>query len=183
MQLKSKRTLAAAAAGLALAVGGGVAYAQTQGGDEGDDPESALADVAARVGVTEEELKDAFRAEALERLDAAVAEGRLGEERAARIRERIESGERSFRGPHRGHHGPFFAGIRTAADYLGLEPEALLDELREGKTLAQVAGEQGKSVEGLEEALVAEARERIHRFVTEGPPVRPGMPDDSPPAA
>jgi hypothetical protein len=176
--------LVAIGAAGALAVGGGAANAAQSGG-EGDGergPAAALADVAARVGVSEQELRDAFQAEALERLDQAVADGRLTEEQAAGIREDIESGEgsgfRAHHGPHHGPGGPFALGLQTAAEYLELEPAALLEQLRSGKTLAEVAEEQGKSVDGLEDVLVAEARERIHEIVTEGLPARPGDPDD-----
>jgi hypothetical protein len=184
MELRSRRTLVAIGAAGALAVGAGAAYAAQSGGDGDGErgPAAALADVAARVGVSEQELRDAFQAEALERLDQAVADGRLTEEQAAEIRERIESGEgpgfRAHHGPHHGPGGPVALGLETAAGYLELEPEALLEELRSGRTLADVAEEQGKSVEGLEDVLVAEARERIHEIVTEGFPARPGHSDD-----
>jgi hypothetical protein len=213
MEWRSRRTIAGFAAVAALATGGGVAYATTQGDDSG--PGANLADVAARLGVTEEELRGAFQAEALEQIDAAVAAGDLTEAQAARIRDRIESGEPPFRfhdrssggGPFQGD-GPFggdgppdgvapaggmlFGGIDAAAEYLGLEPGELFDQLRSGKTLAEIAEAQGKSVDGLEQALLDQAREAIHTLVTEGfqfpelgamsgggPPFRPG--DEQPP--
>ncbi len=47
--------------------------------------------------------------------------------------------------------GPY----RTAADYLGLAVDQLTKELQAGKSLADIAAEQGKSVDGLKQALVA----------------------------
>ena len=60
--------------------------------------EAFQAAVAEKLGVTTEELQDAYKAASLEQLDAAVEAGRLTEEQADAIRERIESGD--FLGPH-----------------------------------------------------------------------------------
>lgn len=179
---RSKRVLAAAAAGLVLTAGGGTAFAVTQSG-EGPERGPALADVAERLGVTEEALQDAFQAEALERLDAAVAEGRIDADRAAQIRERIEAGLPPLRGDHRGpgprgHGGPGMPFVELAAEYLGIDREELVTELRDGSTLAEAAVAHGKTAEGLEQALLDQAKERIHELVTSELPSRP----DAPPA-
>lgn len=172
--------LAAGAAGLALAAGGSTAFAVSQSGSE-PDPGPPLADVAERLGISEEALRDAFQAEALERLDAAVADGRIDAERAAKIRERIEAGLPPLRGPHhglglRGHAGPGLPFLEAAAEYLGIEPNALLGELRDGATLAEVAVTHGKTAEGLEQALLDQAKARIHALVTSELPSGPAAP-------
>lgn len=51
--------------------------------------------------------------------------------------------------------------LPVAATYLGLTPEALRGELRSGKSLAQVATAKGKSVDGLESALLNALRSRV----------------------
>jgi hypothetical protein len=51
--------------------------------------------------------------------------------------------------------------LRTSASYLGLTPAALRTELRAGKSLASIASAEGKSVSGLENAIVAAAVKRI----------------------
>jgi hypothetical protein len=51
--------------------------------------------------------------------------------------------------------------LRTAASYLGLTPEQLRTQLRAGKSLSAVAAAQGKSVSGLESAILAAAVKRI----------------------
>lgn len=172
--------LAAGAAGLVLAAGGSTAFAVSQSIDR-PDPGPPLADVAERLGVTEEALRDAFQAEALERLDAAAADGRIDAERAAKIRERIESGLPPLRGDHRGpglrgHGGPGLPFLEIAAGYLGIDPEELLTELREGSTLAEAAVAHGKTAEGLEQVLLDQAKERIHGLVTSELPSRPSAP-------
>jgi hypothetical protein len=51
--------------------------------------------------------------------------------------------------------------LPAAAAYLDLAPAALRGELRSGKSLAQVATSKGKSVDGLESALVSALRSRV----------------------
>ena len=167
--------LAGLAAGLAVAAGGvGLAAAQSGGEASGPaGPEKVLADVAERLGVSEQALEDAFRAEGLERLDAAVAAGRISEERAAELRARIESGLP----PMGRHHRPLAPFVETAAEYVGLTARELFDELRSGKSLAQVAEEHGKTADGLEQALLDKAKDRIHEIVTRTGPPMPGEPD------
>ena len=89
--------IAAGAFALAGALGAGPATAEGDGdGDKG----AALAEA---LGVTVAELEAAKRQVTLDRIDAAVESGQLSEERAATLREAIESGEE--RGHGRGHHG------------------------------------------------------------------------------
>jgi hypothetical protein len=59
--------------------------------------------------------------------------------------------------------GPRAALLEVAADYVGLDRRGLVAELRKGQSLAQVAAARGKSSEGLEQALLAAARERLDR--------------------
>jgi hypothetical protein len=51
--------------------------------------------------------------------------------------------------------------LRTSAAYLGLTPAQLREQLEAGKSLAAVAAARGKSVGGLEDAIVAAAGKRI----------------------
>jgi hypothetical protein len=78
--------------------------------------------------------------------------------------------EHRFFGPERG----FAPGLRragplsAAAKYLGLSDDQLLQSLASGKTLAQVAKARGKSVAGLEAAMVAAVRSRLDQAVNAG---------------
>jgi polyhydroxyalkanoate synthesis regulator phasin len=126
--------------------------------------------------------------EALEYLvDSAVAAGRLTEEEGERLKESLESGEtllprlgdelfrdRDVEPFDRGGEGFMlelsgaFLDLEAAAEYLDVAPAELEDELQDGKTLAEIAGEQGKSVEGLVQTLVDAAQERIDEAVADG---------------
>lgn len=88
-------------------------------------------------------------------------------------RQEVGPRHHGFPGPHMRKHGQQMAKAAkiehaAAAQYLGMTPEELRGELRTGKSLAQVAIQKGKSVQGLVDALAAKAFERIDRAVAEG---------------
>lgn len=53
------------------------------------------------------------------------------------------------------------SAFRSAAAYLGLTPKQLRAQLRDGRSLAQVAAARGKPVQGLENAILAGAVKTI----------------------
>jgi len=66
------------------------------------------------------------------------------------------------------HHFARFPALRAAAEYLGLAEEELRERLRDGDTLAEVAKAEGKAVDGLVDALVADAEKRLDDAVAAG---------------
>jgi hypothetical protein len=169
-RLATKRALVGAVV-LAVCVGAGAAIAATKDVfDPKEEQEAFQAAVAEKLGVTTAELENAYKEAALERLDAAVAAGRLTEQQADAIRERIEAGD--FLGPHFGfgfkHHIEGGPALEGAADYLGLTEGELHERLRNGDSLAEIAEAEGRSVAGLKLALVAAAKERLDEAVADG---------------
>jgi hypothetical protein len=184
-RLRSRKGVAVLVVALAAVAGGGAAIAASQ-----DSPSSRFSSyldgVAKHLGVSTNELKDAMEAAALDEVDAAREDGRLTQEQADALKERIESGEPPpFFGPLIGprfepgfghvpegfpFHGHFFfeEKLSTAAEYLGLTEAQLDEKLNEGSTLAEVAEAEGKSVDGLKHALIDAAKERIDEAVTDG---------------
>jgi hypothetical protein len=179
-RLTSKKVLAATVAGLAVA-GGGAAIAASQTDSTGS---SFLDSVAKHLGISSEELEDATKAAAVEQVDQALEDGKITEEQADAMKERIESGEAPFffgpgmfgfrhggpDGPEGGLGGPghhFFFGdkLDSAAGYLGLTEDELRAELRDGKSLAEVAEAEGKSVDGLNQAILAGAKSALDEAV------------------
>ena len=57
--------------------------------------------------------------------------------------------------------------LDAAAEYLGVTDEEVREALESGKSLAEIAEEKGKSVDGLKDALLAEAETRLDEAVTE----------------
>jgi hypothetical protein len=166
-----------AAALVAVAVGAAGAVAASRAFTADDERRAVLDDAADRLGIEPSELEDALQEALKARVDAAVDDGRLTEEQGAELKARIDSGEMPFLrgldrpGPggfgHFGHVG-LFAALDAAADYLGLDESELRERLRDGNTLAEIAKAEGKPVDGLVRALVADAEERLDQAVSEG---------------
>jgi hypothetical protein len=112
-------------------------------------------------------------------LDDLVEDGTVTQGQADAVEDALEGArperERVRPGPGFGHRrGGAFGGERltTVAEALGLEESALLDALRDGQTIADIAEAQGVDVQDVIDALVADATERITTFVNEGFPAR-----------
>ncbi len=165
----SRKTLAVGGAALLL-VGGGVGGAIAAGGSDSPSAErqAFLSDAANRLGVSSAQLEDALKQAALDRVDAAVAAGRITQAMAERIKQRIESGEfgSGFGFGHRGFHRGLHALGAAAAAYIGITAQQLRDEVVGGKSLGQVATEHGKSVDGLEQALLDAFQARLGQAVS-----------------
>ena len=167
-----KKAIAAAVAALAL-VGGGAAVAATQLGSDANE-QAILSDAAKRLGVDPADLGNALEQAYAARIDAAVAAGRLTREQGDELKQRLKDGELPLVGGpfldgHRGFHGPhLLVGLDAAASYLGLTEAQLHDRLASGKTLADVAKDEGKTVDGLKQALVDEAKTHLDQAVADG---------------
>jgi polyhydroxyalkanoate synthesis regulator phasin len=160
--MKRLLMIAAAVAVIALAavaVGGAATSAQ-----EGDGPIGTfLSKVADKLGVTEDELKTAIDEARTETIDEAVAEGLLTEEQG----ERLQEGIFPFRG--RFSHEPRHAHVMdAAAEVLGLERDELMEQLRDGNSLAELAEAQGKDLEAFKAALLDKIEARLGELVAEG---------------
>ena len=59
-------------------------------------------------------------------------------------------------------------GGAPVASYLGLSQAELRTQLRSGKSLAQVATAQGKTVAGLKAAILADAKQKLDQAVADG---------------
>jgi hypothetical protein len=159
---------AAGLAGVALLLaGGGTALAGKNDGDKAARCQARIAKIAERRGISVEQLQADVQARLLARVDRALAAGRISDERAASLRERIDdlqlcsdAGRRALR------HGARHVLLATA-DYLGLTPAELRAQLH-GTSLAALAVKQGKTVDGLEAAMLAPAEERLAKAVTAG---------------
>lgn len=170
----SLRRKAIAGTVAALAVGGtGAGIAATKLGSNPSAESKAIVDDAAKqLGVQPSALSGAIKKALTARVDAAVADGRLTKEQGAELKARIASddfplfGPPAFGGGHFGHHGG--PGLDAAARYLGLTEAKLHTELESGKTLAEVAKAQDKSVDGLIAALKADAKQKLDAAVKAG---------------
>ncbi len=180
--MRVRRMVMIAAAGAALAAGGAGAAIGATGGDDGKAREQALLeDAARRLDRTPEQLRSALRAAQDAQLDAAVRRGELTQEQAEAIKQRRNASGRvlGFPGGPRGHHGgrgfgfgPALGGrgviVGELARALGVTRAELREQLRDGKTIAEIAEAEGKSLADVRTALRAAARTRIDKAVADG---------------
>jgi ribosomal protein S20 len=174
---------AAAGAAVLLVVGLGAAGAVAASRilSPNDESKAIIDDAAAQLGVQPKKLSDALKQALENRIDAAVDAGVLTAEQAQRLKARIDAGEYpflfapsvdgrdGFRGDDLwqrgfGHHTDF---LGAAAAYLGITEDDLRETL-DGKTLAEMSKDKGKSVSGLVAALVAAEEKKIDEAVAGG---------------
>jgi lambda repressor-like predicted transcriptional regulator len=154
----------------------------------------SLADLAKDKGKAVDGLKRALRDEIRKAADRAVDDGVLTKRQADRLVEKFSNavdelveqsgdlglefgfpGKRFGPGPlgplERGIFPGAFPGadlLETAADYLGMTEAAVREALRDGKSLADLAEDKGKSVDGLKRALRNAIREDADQAVEDG---------------
>jgi len=130
-------------------------------------------DAAKNLGVEPSKLSAALKKAFEDRIDAAVAAGRLTKQQGDELKQRIESDDFPLFGPPAFGHGfgaphMFFHGLDAAAGYLGLTENELQSRLESGRTLAEIAKAQGKSVDGLKAAMIKDAKTHLDAAVKEG---------------
>jgi hypothetical protein len=191
MKTPSRRALLIGSVAV-LAAGGAVGGALAASGtfDPKAERQAFLNDVAGRLGVTSDKLNAALKGAAIDRVDAALAAGRITQAQADAIKAAINAGRLPLglglglglragigaglgRGPGMGmgmrFHGVFGPlALGPAATYLGLTADQLRTQLESGKSLADIAKAQGKSVDGLEQALVSAAQSKLDQAVKDG---------------
>lgn len=158
-----KRWGLAAALALMLLAGGVPTAAAPAAGS----PVPTLLDgVAKNLGVPAARLEEAVRAAELERWNTFAGAHHVPEARAKAIGDRIRNAPLTlvvrFGGP--GRQGI----LAAAAGYLGVPREQLAQELRSGKSLAEVAAARGKSAQGMREAILTAAERDLAGRVQEG---------------
>ena len=177
-----KLTLLGATLAAAAVAGGGVAIAATKAWSPREERRAVLDDIAKELDVTPAELSEAVKKALKNRVDEALADGRLTEEQADALKERIDSSDYPLPLglfglgllPHKafdlrpfGLLGPF-AKLEAAASYLGLSERELRSRVGDGKTLAEIAKDEGKSVDGLVDAFVKAGEKQIDDAVDSG---------------
>jgi hypothetical protein len=182
METRIKRRIAIGAAGLTILGGGGGAYALADRGND-DERQAFLNNAAKRLDVSPAKLRSALKGAMDDRLEADVKKGLLTQKQADAIKQhrRPAGGPRFER---RAGAPPMMEGAQAAAKYLGLTDAELRKKLESGKSLAQVAKDENKSVDGLKKAikdaveakLDARVDEMVNRSGPPGPPVGFGGP-------
>jgi polyhydroxyalkanoate synthesis regulator phasin len=174
------------AIGVAVVAGGGIAYAATTSTNPRD---AYLNDVATRLNVTPEKLRDAMKGASLDRLEQAVKDGKLTQEQADAMKKKIEAGGGAgpilgkrgfFGGGPKLRGGPGFGGgpgiafkavggvLDDVAKQLGLSAADLRKQLASGKSIADVAKAQNKSVVDIKKTITDSAKSHLDQAVKDG---------------
>ena len=166
-----KRKVVVIGAVTLAAAAGGAAFAATRSGTPQQESQAVIDDAAAQLGIAPAKLSDALKKALENRVDAAVAAGTITKAQGDELKARIASGDVPLIAGAFGHHGfggHGFGHLSAAAAYLGLSESELQAQLAAGKTLADVAKAQGKSVDGLVSALLADEKKELDAAVAAG---------------
>jgi polyhydroxyalkanoate synthesis regulator phasin len=193
--MRVKRYALVSAAVLAAGAGGGAAIAASNNDDRQKAEQSILDDAAKRLNVTPEALKSALGAAEDAQLDAQVKAGKLTQEQADAIKKaRAQSGTvlggPGVGGRTGGPGGPGFGfgprgggpghmglqlgldirggAVDAAAGALGLSRDDLVTKLRAGKSIADVAKDQGKSLDDVKAAITDAVTKELDQRVKDG---------------
>ena len=134
---------------------------------------ASLADIAAQQGKSVDGLEQALIDAAKTELDKSVAAGDITadqeQQMLAELRSHVDDFvNRKGGAPVLPPKPPLGDPSAAAADYLGLSLDQLGQELQGGKSLADVAKAQGKSVDGLEQALIDAPKSDLDKSVAAG---------------
>lgn len=118
--------------------------------------DKTLVDIAKEKGISEADLIAKLKAERIKKIDAAVKEGKLQADKADKIKDGMEK-HLAFMVNHKGgfdreHHGmkhKMLPAPDKLASILGITEEQLKAQLKEGKSLADIAAAQGMTKDQL----------------------------------
>src|SRR3954468_14927904 len=174
MNMNAKRKVVMGVAAGLLLVGAGGAFAAGKLTSPKEERQAVINDAAKRLGIEPAKLSAALTKALQNRVDAAVAAGRITKAEGEALKARIQAGDAPFlfgAGPHHGgpgfghHHGP---GLDAAAKDLRITDAELRTDIPHGKTLVAAAKVHGTTVDGLVNALVDEAKTKLDAAVKAG---------------
>lgn len=100
-------------------------------------------------------------------LDGLVEDGTLTQEQATAVDEAFDAA-RPEHGPGDFGHGRALVALDAAADAIGIDETELLEQLRDGSTLAEIAEANGVEPQAVIDALVAAAQTHLDEAVADG---------------
>jgi len=180
--MRKRVTFLGVVVAVALAiVGVATVAAQTGGGGSASPVGGFVERLAANLGIGDDELRAAIDKTHDEMIDDAVAQGKLSPDAAEALKER-DPGER-FGPPHGfdfhfkrgegpgvapfsrgdllGPNGPLAKALGPVATVAGTDVQTLIEGLKSGQSLEQIAGEHGVSPEQLRDRLSEDFRSRL----------------------
>jgi len=153
-----------------LAVHGALA----QGSDSDRPGDKFIAKTAEKLGISTEQLTTAMSNAQFDLIDEAVANGKLTEAEAAKLKERVnEYGPLSVLGlRHRKGGEGVCRGAKlvvgAAAEVLQIDRAEIVSAIRSGQSLAEIAQSKGMSVEDFKAALLQSVKAKLDAKVADG---------------
>lgn len=126
--------------------------------------------LATELNISRDQLDQALKNVSNDMVDEALADGRITEDEAARIRDAIANGKVPFfgmRGFHRGFGVPLLH-FGDLADFLGVQPADIVSGLKDGQSLTQIAEAHGKSRDELKTFLTDKVNAAVDQAVQNG---------------
>ncbi len=178
--MSTRTRILSGVAALAVIAAGVIGVAAV-GAQEGGDAQPARGEVfvqrvADNLGVTTDALKGAVKDAQLAGVDDALAAGRITDDQATKLRDKINSSEglglRALIKHHdrkqerRGEIRRAF--VETAAESIGNTPDELREQLAAGASIADVAASNGASVDDVKADILAAASTKLDAAVANG---------------
>src|SRR5919199_64535 len=130
--------------------------------------------LAAALHIQRPTLDSAIKNAGTSTADEAVKQGKLSQSQADRLKQRIQNGNfGGFWGGLGAKGGRNLAGVQqamldAAAKTLKITPQEVMQQLRSGQTLAQLAQAHGTTEQNVTSAAVAAAKTQLDKAVTNG---------------
>src|SRR5712691_5799537 len=121
MKLNRKTKIVGGAITLRAAAGAGAAVAGSQDSSPSSESKAVIDDAAKRLGIPSSKLSDALKTALSDRVDAAVAAGRITKAEGDALKQRITSDDFPLLGGlHPGFSHRLFGRLEAAAGYIGI---------------------------------------------------------------
>lgn len=128
-----------------------------------------LTQIARDNGQSEADVIAAARARVDERLDQAVANGRITQQQADRLLQAFDANAANVMNDPRlgkkiewARRAPVAVSlVKVTADLTGLTPQQVVEQLRAGKTIAQIAADNGKTADDIMAEMRKRGQERL----------------------
>lgn len=125
-----------------------------------------LEKLAGVLGIDQDQLQAAMKSAGQQALDTAVAQGLIDSTRAANLKKALDSGRWPWPvGKVDLWHKD---GAKAIASTLGLTPQQLHQELKNGKTMEQLATARGLTLEQLKSQVVTSVKSQLDQAVAGG---------------
>lgn len=130
-----------------------------------------LTQIASDNGQSEADVIAAARNRVDERIEQAIANGRLTRQQADRLLQAFDANAASVMNDPRlgkkiewARRAPVAVSlVKVTADVTGLTPQQVVEQLRAGKTIAQIAAENGKTADDIMAEMRKRGQERLNQ--------------------